>query len=201
MQRYEIILIFALKLIKMNMDLTKQQVWNSAAKDGAVLASITIGAGLINLLTGKIFQDGAVVVTMVISMAVWAARLIGSYTVLRNRIRRFGQKSAQPERSFGYGVKVTLLSSILCAAFVAIDLLYLSSGTLSSTWDQMMQLYGSKMDSNSMKMLESMKEYLPLYSTISQFVWMFLIGIIFSATISSAEKKAALFRKTEDSNQ
>ena len=91
---------------------------------------------------------------------------------------------------------MTLLSSILCAVFVAVNLLYISPDSTAATWDAVMQLYKGQLDSNSIEMLEAMKGYIPLYSTIGQFIWIFLLGIIYSGIISSMQRNNTPFNNT-----
>lgn len=171
---------------------TKQQIWNSAAKDGAILACITIGAGLINILmnkiTGNSTSPGTTMIAATVSMLLWIIKTVGSFLLLKRQVTVFSNANGDPGKRFGYGVKVALFSSILCAVFVAVDLLYISADTLSGTWDMVMQMYSGQLDSNSTRMLENIKEYIPVYSTIGQFIWMFIIGIVFSAIISSMRK-------------
>lgn len=176
---------------------SKQQVWNSAAKDGAILACITIAASAINIVmskaTGTNPSSGGTMLVMAVSSLVWIAKTVGSFLLLRKQIFDFGKAYGNPSKCFGYGIKVTLLSSFLCAVFVAVNLLYISPDSLSETWDLMMQLYDGKLDSNSMEMLEGMRDYLPAYSAIGQFAWIFILGIIYSAVISSMRKNSAPF--------
>ncbi len=180
---------------------TNQQIWNSAAKDGAVLACITIGAGVINILISKMAGNGASstafsMAAMAISAILWLAKTVGSFLLLKKQIENFGTACGNPGKRFGYGVKVTLLSSILCAVFVAVNLLYISPDSTAATWDAVMQLYKGQLDSNSIEMLEAMKGYIPLYSTIGQFIWIFLLGIIYSGIISSMQRNNTPFNNT-----
>lgn len=186
----------------MNTNLTKQQAWNRAAKDGAVLASITIGASVISIVIDKITAGSTSTITaalmMAASMLLWVAKTGGSYLLLKRQLAAFGNAAGNPGKLFGYGVKVTLFSSILCSAFVAVNLLYISADTMSAAWDTVMKMYSGQMDSNSIEMLESIKEYMPVYSTVGQFIWMYLIGIIFSAIISSSGRRNMPFTPEQE---
>lgn len=174
--------------LQMSTEITKSQQWSLAAKDGAILASISIGANIITLLSGKIAEPSVMLslAMTILTFAVLVAKIAGSYLLLKKQLTAFGSQTGLG--MFGYGLKVTLFSSILCAAFTAINLLYLSADSISQAMDSVMQMYSNMLDSNSLEMLDRLEEYMPLYSTISQFIWCYLLGIVFSRIIDGSRK-------------
>lgn len=187
----------------MSTEITKAQQWSLAAKEGAILASISIGANIITLLAGKISEPSVFLslVMTIVTFAVLVAKIAGSYLLLKKQMTRFGSETGLG--MFGYGLKVTLFSSILCAAFTAINLLYLSADTVSQAMDSVMQMYSSMLDSNSMEMLDRLEEYMPLYSTVSQFIWCYIVGIVFSRIIDGTQraKSNPFGNSSTDNNQ
>lgn len=187
----------------MNDKTNKGQIWNKASIDGLILSAVAVGANLLMFATGKI-PAGSSTATLLLSLAVpvlWAGKTIGSYYLLKHLISKAMDKSPQIKSAFSYGIKVTLFSSLVCAAYTAFNLLVLAPQSVSQTIETVIQMGQGALDSNSLAMLESFKDYIPLYSTVMMFITSYLVGIIFSAIIQNTIfKKTGPFTETSDNN-
>lgn len=171
----------------------RQQIWSRAARDGAVLGAVSVAAGL--LATAVPAVAGAGAVASMAGVIIWAAKTAGSYILLKRQIAS-RPVSGSP---FRYGLKVVLFSSILYSAYIAADLTYISPDRIKESFDLIYSMYNGLLDSNSMQSLEAIEDRMPLYATISQFIWCYLFGTVFSSIISSGlRRKESPFGEDSD---
>lgn len=161
----------------------RQQVWSRAARDGAVLGAVSVAAGL--LATAVPAVAGAGTAASIAGIVIWAAKTAGSYILLKRQMVS-GPADGTP---FRYGLKVVLFSSILYAAYIAADLTFISPDRIKESFDLIYSMYNGLLDSNSMQSLEALEDSIPLYATVSQFIWCYLVGTVFSSIISSGIRR------------
>ena len=93
-----------------------QGKWSSAAKNGLILASITIGVSLISsLLHSSSFIVGALL---------WIVKTGGSIWLLHKIMKEYSalKESISYGESFKYGFAVTLFSSLVISAYLFLSL-------------------------------------------------------------------------------
>ena len=80
--------------------------WSLAAKDGLILAAVTVVISTLTFLTKNSFLNGLL----------WLVKLVGSIWLLRVIMQRYG-KAHPDESTFSYGAIVCVLSAVVCAVW------------------------------------------------------------------------------------
>ena len=147
--------------------------WGQAAKDGLILASVTVVISTLTFLTESSFLSGLL----------WIVKLVGSIWLLRIFIHRYSEEHLD-ESPFGYGA---VLSAIVCAVWAFVEYQFLFPDAVTKAFDQALeslsQMGGMMPDGFEDVMLKMEDNYAQI-NCITTFFWCSLLGLIFSAIIA-----------------
>ena len=163
--------------------------WSLAAKDGLILAAVTVVISTLTFLTKNSFLNGLL----------WLVKLVGSIWLLRVIMQRYG-KAHPDESTFSYGAIVCVLSAVVCAVWSFVEYQFLFPGAVAEAFEQMytqLGQMGSMMPENFTDVLLKMEDNYAQINCISGFFWCVLLGIIFSAILSRSGRNRSVFTPEE----
>lgn len=147
--------------------------WSSAAKDGLILALVTVVVITLQMLTKNSF----------LNMLLWTIKLVGSIWILNIFMRKFG--AAKPgESTFSYGFMVCLCSSIVCAVYSLLLYGFIFPDTAAQTIEKAMETLASAgfpSSDETNDALSYVEDNFAQMQCISTFIWCTLFGLIVSA--------------------
>lgn len=157
--------------------------WVSAAKEGLILALVTVVVMTLQVLTKNAF----------LNMLLWTIKLAGSIWILSIFIKKFG--AARPgESAFSYGFKVCLCSSIVCAVYTLLLYGFLFPDYAAEVMDKTWESLGAAASMPDMEevtdMMARMEDNYAQIMCISTFIWCVLLGLIFSAILGRSSTKS-----------
>ena len=153
--------------------------WSLAARDGLVLAAVTV------VVTTLIFLTKNNLLATLLRLV----KLGGSIWLLYVLMKKYG-KSHPEESTFGYGLAVCVLSALVCAVWTFFEYQFLFPGAVTEAFEQMyanLEQMGPSMvpDGFSDVMLKMEDNYAQI-SCITIFFWCSLLGLIFSAILAKS---------------
>ncbi len=163
--------------------------WGLAAKDGLILAAVTVVVSTLTLLTKNAF----------LGTLLWLVKLGGSIWLLSVIMKRYG-KTHPDESTFGYGFIVCVFSAIVCAVWTFIEFQYLFPDAVAEALDQMYtgfeQMSGMLPEGFTDAMLKMEDNYAQI-NCISTFIWCVLLGLLFSFILSRNSGRKNVFTDEE----
>ena len=150
--------------------------WSLAAKDGLILAAVTVVISTLTFLTKNGFLNGLL----------WLVKLVGSIWVLRVLMHRYGQDHPD-ESTFGYGAIVCVLSAVVCAVWSFVEYQFLFPGAVAEAFEQMYSQIGqmgSMMPENFTDIMLKMEDNYAQINCISTFIWCSVFGLLVSAILA-----------------
>ena len=167
--------------------------WSMAAKDGLILAAVTVVISTLTFLTKN----------NVLSTLLWLLKLVGSIWVLRVLMRRYGLDHPG-ESSFGYGAAVCVCSALVCAVWAFAEYQFLFPGAVAEAFDQMFEAFGqmgSAMPEEFTDVLLRMEDNYAQINSITTFFWCSLLGLLFSAILSRIDARSKSVFTDEEMKQ
>ena len=171
-----------------------QGKWSSAAKNGLILASITIGVSLISsLLHSSSFIVGALLWIVKTAGSIWLLhRIMKEYSALKESIS-YGE-------SFKYGFAVTLFSSLVISAYLFLSLTVIFPSEMEKMTEVMqmvmqMVMANGNYTTEEESAMERLMGRLPQYSVIVNIIYLSILGAIASAVIASFTKRTNPFEE------
>lgn len=159
-----------------NTPATGNSKWSLAAKDGLILAAVTVVVSTLTFLTKN----------SILSSLLWLVKLGGSIWLLSVIMKRYGK--AHPEEStFSYGLIVCVLSAVVCAVWAFIEYQFLFPGAVAEAFEQMYTQFeqmGSVFPDEFTDVLLKMEDNYAQINCISTFIWCTLLGLLFSAILA-----------------
>lgn len=159
-----------------NTPATGSSKWSLAAKDGLILAAVTVVISTLTFLTKN----------TILSSLLWLIKLGGSIWLLSVIMKRYGK--AHPEEStFSYGLIVCVLSALVCAVWAFIEYQFLFPNAVAEAFEQMYTQFeqmGSMFPDEFTDVLLKMEDNYAQINCISTFVWCTLLGLLFSAILA-----------------
>jgi len=153
---------------------------NSAAVFGGVLGLISGGYVFITSLLGDSVAGG------VVDSVLWIAKLVGCIWIMRWGMMRLAKNyegvTIREVRNFG--LLTAAFSAIITAAATYIAYEYAFPDVIDKQLDQVYQVYGKFLDSNSMAMLDKMSENYSVINFFSQLIWCFIYGSLLTLILS-----------------
>ena len=150
--------------------------WSLAAKDGLILAAVTVVISTLTFLTKNSF----------LSTLLWLVKLGGSIWLLSVIMKRYGK--AHPEEStFSYGLIVCVLSAVVCAVWAFVDYQFLFPDAVAEAFEQMYTQFeqmGSMLPDEFTDVMLKMEDNYAQINCISTFIWCTLLGLLFSAILA-----------------
>ena len=163
--------------------------WSLAARDGLILAAVTVVVSTLTFLTKNTF----------LSTLLWLVKLGGSIWLLSVIMRRYG-KAHPDESTFSYGLIVCILSAIVCAVWAFVEYQFLFPGAIAEAFEQMyaqLDQMGSMMPEGVTDMLLKMEDNYAQINCITTFFWCILLGLVFSAILSRGQRNKSVFTEEE----
>jgi uncharacterized membrane protein len=150
--------------------------WSMAARDGLILAAVTVVVSTLTFLTKNTF----------LGMLLWLVKLVGSIWLLWVIMKRYG-KAHPNESTFGYGVIVCVLSAIVCSVWAFVEYQFLFPNAVAEAFEQMytgFEQMGSMLPDTFTDVMLKMEDNYAQINCISSFFWCVLLGLVFSAILS-----------------
>ncbi|MBR5056495.1 MAG: DUF4199 domain-containing protein [Bacteroidales bacterium] len=161
--------------------------WSSAAKDAVFLALFTIVPQFISTLVTKGGAETGILQTTV-GFLTWVIKLGGSIWFLYRCMKLWAANNDGP--AFGYGMKICLLSSIICAAFAYLTYAVIFPDMAETVFAQANDMMASyPMPSEAQDMMLRIEDNFPMVSFVSTLLWCIICGLIFSGIISGSLKR------------
>ena len=171
-----------------------QGKWSSAAKNGLILASITIGVSLISsLLHSSSFIVGALLWIVKTAGSIWLLhRIMKEYSALKESIS-YGE-------SFKYGFAVTLFSSLVISAYLFLSLTVIFPSEMEKMTEVMqmvmqMVMANGNYTAEEESAMERLMGRFPQYYVIVNIIYLSILGAIASAVIASFTKRTNPFEE------
>jgi hypothetical protein len=82
------------------------------------------------------------------------------------------------------GLYGALFSALIVAAYSFANLEFINPDFVKEQMNAVYEVYGSLMDSNTMQVMETFENKLPIYSFFSNLIYCFLYGTVLSAILS-----------------
>ena len=174
----------------------ESNAWTSAAKDAVFLSLFTIVPQLISTLLTKGGTETGVLQTIV-GFLTWGVKFGGSIWFLYRCMKLWAADNDGPV--FGQGMKICLLSSIICAAFAYLTYAVLFPGMAETVFAQVgEQLSSYPMPSEAEDMILKMEDNFASISFISTLLWCLICGWIFCGIFSGSLKRNADIFNTQE---
>lgn len=174
-----------------NSQATAESKWTSAARDGVFLALVTIIPQTISALV-----DSAA-----LGMLLWAVKFAGSIWILMRFMKRFAASGTEGSVS-GYGIRVCLFSTIICAAYAFAMYSFIFPDLVTEAFEQIPALLeGKTLPEEAEDMLLKMEDNFAQYAFTATLIWDFICGLILSAILAGPASQASLFAGEESGNQ
>lgn len=171
-----------------NINGTFESEWTSAARDGVFLALVTVISQTINVWFPS----------PVVGMLLWAVKFGGSIWLLSRFMKRFAASGAGGSVT-GYGIRVCLFSSIICAAWTFAMYGYLFPDLVTKAFEQIpAMLEGAQLPDEAQDMLLNLEDNFAQYSFTATLIWDIICGLIFSVVLSGPIARDAMFPDKED---
>lgn len=171
--------------------------WTSAAKEAVFLSLFTIVPQLIGtLITKGGTQTG--ILQSTIGFLTWIIKFGGSIWFLHRCMKLWAAGNDGPV--FGQGVKICLLSSIICGAFAYLTYAVFFPGMAETVFAQANEMMTSyPMASEAEDIMLRLEDNFLTVSFVSTFIWCFICGLVFSGIISgSLKRSASIFDGSEE---
>ena len=156
--------------------------WTGAAKDGIYLALVTVVAQAIN----------AFFPVPIVGTILWFAKLAGSIWLLLRFMKAFAA-SGHGSSVAGYGIKVCLFSSIICASFAFALYSFIKPELVTEAFEQIpAMLGGATLPDEAEDMLLKMEDNFAQYAFAGTLIWDFICGLLFSAILAGPAIQAVI---------
>lgn len=157
-----------------------------------LLNKASIAGAIFGLISGSyIFINYAIagmggMALGIISTLLWLAKFIGCILLMRFFMKKLVDEFSDVKNSdtLKFGLLTALFSAIITAAAGYVATAYVFPDLMNEQIDQMYQIYGKYLDSNSMSMVDSMMESYPTITFFSQLIWCFIYGAVLSFILS-----------------
>ncbi len=157
-------------------------MWNTAAKAGLVLGSISIAYMFLTQWMAGVSG----IVNVILTMALWVGKFVGCIWVMKHYMKRHLED--HPEISnkdtFNLGMAAALLSALVYSAAAFANIAFISSDVFAEQFNLTMQQMGSMMDSNTLAMMESFMDKLPQITFFSYLIYCTAFGTVLSFILS-----------------
>lgn len=171
-----------------------QSKWSSAAKNGLILASITIGV----FLTSSLLHSSSFIVVALL----WIVKTSGSIWLLHRIMKEYSalKESITYGESFKYGFAVTLFSSLVISAYLFLSLTVIFPSEMEKLTEVMqmvmqMVMANGNYTAEEESAMERLMGRLPQYSVIVNIIYLSILGAIASAVIASFTKRTNPFEE------
>ena len=168
-------------------EVTRKELWDKAGVAGLALGLVSTAYMFVSLLLVKpTTQAGLSVLMSLLSLVIWAAKFVGCILLMKFFLKKFCDTHPASTNStiFKYGMIIALLSALIYSGIYLAYYSLIAPDALSETLDTAIASYSSMMDSNSLQMLDSLKENYVTISFFSNLIYCFIFGTVLSAILS-----------------
>lgn len=157
-------------------------LWNDAGKAGLVLGGVVI---LYSLLVSLAGMAGSLFGSL-LSFLLWIVKFGGCLYLMRFFMIRLTLRydGVTNRTTFGYGVRIALLSALVCSAYALCEIL-LHPDTIDQVFELIESQYASMMDSNMQNAMELFRQNYPAYTFFGNLIYCFLFGTVLAKIFSS----------------
>lgn len=151
--------------------------WGRAAKEGLILALVTVIVMTLQVLTKN----------QILSSLLWILKFVGSIWILVIFIKKYMFDNPS-ESGFSHGFRVCLCSSLICAIYTLLLYGFLFKDFAKEAFEQVWDEMGAainQMPEEARNMMFWFEDNFAQINCISTFFWCLLCGILFSAIINS----------------
>lgn len=172
-------------------------MWNDAGKAGIVLGGVVI---LYSLLVSLAAKPGGMI-SSILSFLLWGLKFGNCIFLMRFFMVRLSQKydGVTSRTAFGHGVRIALLSALVCSAYMLSDVL-LHPESVEQVFELVQTQFAGMMDSNGMAVIDRMQQNYPAYMFFSNFIYCFLFGVVLAKIFSSKFPQPDPFAEPGDQN-
>ena len=170
---------------------TLRDKWGEAAKDGLMLALISV----------VIFTISAFVKNGFLGTLLWALKLVGSILLLRAIMHRYGA-AHKGESTYSYGLMTGCCSAVVCAVFTFFLYRFIVPGAVTDIFNQLYETLnamsaGISDIGMSQDMLLRLEDNYPQYACISMFMTCIFWALVLPAFLRGGSGAASVFTEEE----
>lgn len=167
---------------------TLKEKWSNAAKDGLMLALISV----------VIFTISAFVTNSILSMVLWALKLVGSILLLRAIMYKYGI-AHKGESTYSYGFMTGCCSALVCAVYTFFLYRFIAPDAVTEIFNQLYEALGSMPASagDMQDMFLKMEDNYPQYACISMFLTCIFWALILPAFLRGGTTQKDIFTDEE----
>lgn len=168
----------------MEQNIIRKNMWNLAGRAGLVFGAISTVYMFINQLVG--ISQIPSFLSSLLGAILWLAKFGGCIYLMAFFMKRFVGENPQVGNSetFKLGMVISLLSALIYAAFSFANIAFISADMFAQEMDATIQQLSPMLDSNSMRMLDTMMDKMPQISFFTNLIYCFIYGTILSAILS-----------------
>ena len=157
-------------------------MWNTAAKAGLALGSISIAYMFIT----QWIAGTPGFISTVISMALWAVKFVACIWMMKHFMKEhiIAYPKAESKDTFNLGSAMAFLSALVYSTAAFANIAYISGDSITEQINLSMQQMSSMMDSNSLAMMETFMQKLPQISFFSNLIYCTAYGTVLSFILS-----------------
>jgi hypothetical protein len=167
----------------MKENISNKQILNYASIAGAILGGVSIAYMIVTQQMTKI--DSALVITL-LTLVLWLAKFMGCIYIMRHFMKKLNRDFSEVvnKDTMRLGLYGALFSALIVDAYSFANLEFINPDFVKEQMNAVYEVYGSLMDSNTMQVMETFENKLPIYSFFSNLIYCFLYGTVLSAILS-----------------
>ncbi len=184
----------------MNNPDSKKILWNKAAKNGLVLGLFTAACRILSqFIAGSGIPSAG---TAVLNGIIWLLQFGGCIWIMKFLMERLTREfdGVDNRDTARYGRLLALTSSLIFAAAMLSDILFISPETASQQMDLYYQLYGSQIDENTRSALKAIEDNYPRILFFSTWIYSWIYGVILASILSLSIPKKDPFARFMNQN-
>ena len=166
----------------MEQNITRKDMWNTAATAGLVLGAVSAAY----MFVTQLMAGTSGFMMTILGFLLWAAKFGGCIWLMAFFMKKHA--AAHPEvdnkETFRLGMITALLSALVYSAAAFANIAFISGDVIAEQVNLTMQQMGSMMDSNSMALMETYMEKLPQITFFSNLLYCFVFGTVLSYILS-----------------
>jgi len=168
----------------MEQNLTRRNLWNTAAKAGLVLGLISSVFLFINQWMGQ--AEISAFLKMAANGILWLAKFGGCIWVMRFFMKRFANENTDVanQDTFRLGMAMAILSALVYAAVTFANVAFISTDLFTQQMDMVMQQMAPMLDSNTLSEIDKTMQNLPQITFFSNLIYCFIYGTLLSFILS-----------------
>lgn len=168
----------------MNITDSRKILWNKAAKNGLVLGLFTAACRILaQIVAGAEIPTAG---TAVLNGIIWLLQFGGCIWIMRFLMERLTRQfeGVDNRDTARYGRLLALTSSLIFAAAMLFDVLFISPETIDRQMDLYYQLYGQQLDENTRSALKTIEDWYPQIMFFSTWIYSWIYGVILASILS-----------------